>query len=334
MKSKRGFYIVLLLIILLIVITAVSLMVGRFMLSLSDIKEILLGSSEELKRNVFINLRLSRTIFVIISGFGFGVVGGVFQTIFKNPLASPNLVGVSAGANLGAAASIVLFSSSMIGIRTNAFIGAVLATLLALTISVYASRRGNNSGVVFILAGVAINSIAQGIIMFFKYFADPERELASIEYWSMGSFSTTTLSKLYWSLPMFLLGIVIIFLFRWRIQVLSLSDHEVKSLGINLNLNRVIIVLASSLIIASIVSVTGLIAFIGLVSPHIARLIYKRVNTTFLFMGGMVGSIILLLADVFARSVSSSEIPISIWTTLIGAPYLIYLVLKGKKYEM
>ena len=162
--------------------------------------------------------------------------------------------------------------------------------------------------------------------MMLKYFADPERQLAAIEFWSMGSFAGITLDKLLSILPFFILGIIILFLLRWQISILSLSDDEGRSLGVNVTVIRTFAIIGATLVVASIVSVTGLITLIGLIAPHIGRIIRKKNDFNTGILSGIIGAIILTIADILARSVASSEIPISILTTFVGAPYLAYLI--------
>jgi len=169
--------------------------------------------------------------------------------------------------------------------------------------------------------------------MTIKYFADPENQLGAIEYWTMGSFGGITLEKLKIVLPFFLMGMVGIIIMRWKIYVLSVSDEEAKSLGISVNRSRLLILLFSTLVVASIVSVTGLISFIGLIPPHIARSILKKHNFKTVLFSGLVGAILMAFSDCLARILLPSELPISIITSFIGAPYLAFLVMKNKKYR-
>ncbi len=166
--------------------------------------------------------------------------------------------------------------------------------------------------------------------MFLKYIADPERELAAIEFWTMGSFASITNNKLISILPYFTIGILVLFFLRWQINVLSLSDEEARSLGVKVDTIRIIIIIAATLVVASIVSVTGFISFIGLIGPHIARMLTKKNDFSTTILSALIGAIILLIADTLARSIASSEIPISILTTLLIPPILAYLMSRLK----
>lgn len=302
----------------------ISISIGRYPLSIGKIIGIVLrkdiGSMGE---NIFFTLRLPRTLMVLIAGLGLSIAGSVYQTIFKNPLATPDLIGVSSGANLGAAIAISFFAGSRFSIAIFAFLGGIAAVFFALALTRVSKDKGVTT---FVLAGIVIGSMAQGMIMLIKFFADPERQLAAIEFWSMGSFADITRDKLITVLPFFMIGIIALILLRWKINVLSLSDEEGKSLGIRVGTVRIWVVLAATLVVASIVSVSGLITFIGLIAPHIARMLIKRNNFNTIILSGLIGAIILLFADTLARSMAGSEIPISILTTFIGAPFLAYLM--------
>jgi len=302
----------------------ISIGVGRYPISIKNIIDIIMGNEvTEMTRRVFFSLRLPRTIMVLIAGVGLSISGSVYQTIFKNPLATPDIIRVSSGANLGAAIAISFFAGSTLSIAAFAFLGGLSAVFIALALT----KISNNKGITtFVLAGIVIGSTAQGLIMLLKYMADPERQLAAIEYWAMGSFSGVTGEKLLSILPYFIIGIIGLFLLKWQINILSLNDEEGKSLGVRVGLIRVVVIISATLVVASIVSITGLISFIGLIGPHIARMLTKKNDFNTTILSGIIGATILLVADTLARSISSSEIPISILTTFIGAPFLAYLM--------
>lgn len=322
--NKKYFIRYFIAILLLCAAFLISIGVGRYPISIRDIMRIIFGGEvEDTARMVFFNLRLPRTIMVIIAGVGLSIAGSVYQTIFKNPLATPDIIGVSSGATLGAAIAIVFLSGGTFTIAFSAFIGGVVAVFIAIWLAKMSKDRGIAT---FVLAGIVIGSLTNGFIMVLKFFADPERQLAAIEFWSMGSFAGITSEKVLSILPFFLIGITILILLRWQINILSLSDDEGKGLGLQVGRIRLYVILAATLVVASIVSITGLIAFIGLITPHIARIIMKRNDFNTAIFSGLIGAIILIIADCLARSIGSSEIPISILTTFIGAPYLAYLM--------
>ncbi|SDZ12494.1 iron complex transport system permease protein [Proteiniborus ethanoligenes] len=302
----------------------ISIGVGRYPISVREIIDIITGAEvDSMTKTIFFTLRLPRTIMVFIAGIGLSIAGSVYQTIFKNPLATPDIIGVSSGANLGAAISISFFAGGTLSIAVFAFLGGISAVFIALALTRVSKDKGITT---FVLAGIVIGSMAQGMIMLLKFFADPERQLAAIDFWSMGSFAGITSHKLISILPFFIIGIMGLILMRWQINVLSLSDEEGKSLGVRVGLVRVIVVISATLVVASIVCVTGLITFIGLIGPHIGRMLTRRNDFKTTVLSGIIGATILLIADCLARSLASSELPISILTTFIGAPFLAYLM--------
>ena len=314
------------------VITAavVSVCVGKYTITTADIQAILKGEPvQEMTRKVFTTLRLPRTVMALIAGVGLGIAGSVYQIIFKNPLASPDIIGIAGGANLGAAVAIVSVSTSgMIAIAAGAFWGGLIAVVCVMLL-VKATRSRSTS--TYVLAGIVINAISKAVIMALKYFADPENELAAMEYWEMGTFGNTTLSKLLSILPMFLIGLAGILLLRRQIELMSLSDNECRALGVRLRPVRAAVLALSTLMVGSIISVTGLISFAGLIAPHTARLMLRRNDSTTIIMSGLGGAFVVLTADILARVLYSAELPISILTTVIGVPILIYfLCARGK----
>lgn len=306
-----------------------SFCVGKYPLTLSDIWAILTGGEvKELTRKVFFNLRLPRTIMGLMAGAGLGTAGAVYQTIFKNPLASPDIIGVSAGANLGAAIAIVAVSSTALNIAVGAFAGGLLAVAFVMFL-VRATRA--NTTATYVLAGIVISAASKALIMMLKYFADSESRLAAVEYWTMGSFAGVTLSKVVSVLPFFLIGIVGLFLLHRQVELLSLNEEECRMLGVRLQRVRLVVLILSTLLVASIICITGLISFVGLIAPHIARLMLRRNNTATIWMSAMVGSVVLIVSDMLARSLSTAELPISILTTFIGIPVLIYFMCKRRE---
>jgi len=328
-EKKRITALYCIVIALLLSATIISIRVGKYPISVAEIEGIISGKQvDEMTRNVFLNLRVPRTVMVIIAGFGLSVAGSVYQTIFKNPLASPDIIGVSSGASMGAAFAIVYLGSGTVVIAASAFAGGlvVLVFLIGLV-----SISNNKSIATYVLSGIIINALAQAFIMTLKLMADPERQLASIEFWTMGSFGNITNEKLFIILPVFLVGLSGLFLFRRQISLLSLSDDESRTLGVRVQFMRMGSLIFATLVVASVICVTGLISFIGLIAPHIGRIIIKRNNFNVSIFSGLVGAVILLAADCLARSISGSEIPISIMTSLIGAPFLAFFMSRREK---
>ena len=307
--------------IFLIALAIVSLCIGKYPLSL---EKLLAGN--DLQWNVFLTLRLSRTVVGIIGGFALGAAGFVYQTVFRNALASPDIIGVSSGASTGAAAGI-LFLSGSLAITLSSFVGALGAVIVALFLSSL-DKSGKNSTIV--LAGIAVHSLTQTLLMCLKLTADPERELASIEYWIMGSLSGISGYSITMNLLICIICLGILFLLHRHIIMLSTEEGEARMLGVSIFSLRLLVLLTATLTVASIISLTGLISFVGLLSPHTARLLTKENRIQTMFLSGLLGGILLCGSDILARSVASTELPVSIFTSLLGAPFLVYLILRER----
>ena len=308
-------------VLLLLAVLVWSVITGQYPLTLKS-----LLSGDTMSIMVFKRLRLPRALMGVIGGFGLSISGYIYQLIFKNPLASPDIVGGSSGASAGAALAIVAVSASVPVISISAFIGAVTALIITLLTADLVPGRNSYT---IVLAGIAIHSVAQTILMFLKLAADPEKQLASIEYWIMGSLNGISRDSL--AIPFFttLAGFIVIALLYRQVLILSTSEEEAVSLGVNVTSLRFIILMLATLIVSSIICVTGLISFIGLIAPHIARLLTKRNDIFTYITSGFTGAILLTLADILARSVSPSELPVSIFTSLLGAPLLIILLIRA-----
>ena len=312
-------------VLLLLAVLVWSVITGQYPLTLKS-----LLSGDTMSIMVFKRLRLPRAIMGVIGGFGLSISGYIYQLIFKNPLASPDIVGVSSGASAGAALAIVAVSASVPVISISAFIGAVTALIITLLTAYLVPGRNSYT---IVLAGIAIHSVAQTILMFLKLAADPEKQLASIEYWIMGSLNGISRDSLAIPFLTTLTGFIIMALLYRQILILSTSEEEAVSLGVHVTSLRFIILMLATLVVSSIICVTGLISFIGLIAPHIARLLTKRNDIFTYITSGFTGAILLTLADILARSVSTSELPVSIFTSILGAPLLIILLIRANKKE-
>ena len=306
----------------MIALAFVSLFVGKYPLSL---EKLIAGDDQHWR--VFITLRLARTVVGVIGGASLGCAGFVYQTVFRNPLASPDIIGVSSGASAGAAAGI-LFLSGSAAVTVSAFAGALLAVVFAIALS-RLDRSGRNSTIV--LAGIAVHSLAQTALMCLKLTADPERELASIEYWIMGSLNGISIYSIGGNLILCVLCLGVLFLLHRQVILLSAEEGEARMLGVNVGTLRLVVLLIATLVVASVVSLTGLISFVGLLAPHGARLITKHNRIGTMVLSGLLGGILLCGADILARSVAQTELPVSIFTSLLGAPFLIFLIVRGRK---
>ena len=310
----------------------VSLLVGKYPISARDIISFISGGGEGgISRSVFYTLRLPRTVMALLLGAGLGMTGSVFQIIFKNPLAAPDVIGVSSGANLGAAVAIVFFGHSAALMASSAFAFGMLAVVLV--VALVRLRSGSNA-VAYILFGIIIRAVCESVIMLMKFSADPEKELAAIEYWAMGSLGGVTSSKLAVVVPFFLVGFVGLILMRRHIMLLGLEDDESRALGVRVGLVRMIVLGFATLTVSSVICMTGLVFFVGLTAPHAARLALRKVSFAWCLLSAMVGALILLAADCAARGISAAEIPVGIPTTFIGVPILLIFMIKRREGEV
>lgn len=309
----------------LVLLTAflTSLFVGKYPLSIEG----LLAGEEQMVR-VFLTLRLPRACMAVLAGFGLGVAGMTYQTVFHNPLASPDIIGVSSGASAGAAFAILFLAGAGFAVMGSAFLGGLIAIILVLALTSIAPGKGNAS---IVLAGIAIHSLAQTLLMVLKLAADPEKELASIEYWIMGSLNGITMDKLPLPFVISFICMVLLFLLHRQVLLLSVEETEAALLGVAVEKMRLCILLLATLVVAATVSVTGLISFVGLLAPHCARLMTKDNRIPTLWLSGLFGGCILSIADILARSAAASEFPVSVFTSLLGAPFLIWLLLRRRE---
>ncbi len=276
---------------------------------------------------MFFNVRLPRILLALMVGCCLSVAGAAYQGTFQNPLVSPDILGASQGAAFGAAVGILLGLASA-GVSAVAFAMALFTVFLVLLIS---SRAKGNHMMVVVLAGVMVSSLFQAGVSYAKLVADPTDELADITYWLMGSLTGAKMSQVAAVFPIMLIGCVVLFGLRWRINILTMGDDEASTMGVNARLIRVIVIIAATLITAACVSVTGMIGWVGLVIPHLCRMLvgadYKKLIPASMLMGAGF----LLVVDDVARLATTAEIPIGILTAFVGAPFFLYLITRKKK---
>ncbi len=262
-------------------------------------------------------------------GAALSISGATLQGVSRNPLVGPEILGVSAGAGFGAALAIVFFDNG-VTIQALAFLFGLVAVLITYLVSTYLKSYGNST-LTLILAGIAISAFFSALIGVMKYVADPYEKLPTIVFWLLGSFSAVTWSDVINLLPM-ALGILIMLLLRWRVNVLSLGEEEARSVGINYTRTRIILIVAATLATASSVAICGIISWIGLIVPHITRKIVGSDHRILIPATLSLGSIFMVACDTLARTMYTFEVPIGIISSLIGAPlFIILLNLGGKR---
>ena len=324
--------------IALILAILASFTLGRYPVPLKELLGIL-GSRLGLKIDPFWttsmetavwNIRLPRVILSVLVGACLAAAGGAYQGVFQNPMASPDILGASAGAGFGAALAILLGASSM-GITLGAFASSLITVALVFTVSRYA--RGDRV-LGLVLAGIMISSLFQSGTSFLKLVADPNNQLPQITYWLMGSLSGAKWADIGFVLLPMLAGLIPLLLLRWQLNVITMGDDEARAMGVNPQSIRRWIAICATLVTASAVSVSGMIGWVGLVIPHMMRRLVGS-DYRYLMPASMLGGgIFLLVVDNVSRNAAASGIPIGILTAFIGAPFFLWLITgKGDHYE-
>lgn len=307
--------------LILLIIFILSLFVGRFPTPFNS----LFDSSNALL--IIRDIRLPRIIAAIFIGIGLAGSGAVYQALFRNPLVSPDILGVTSGCTLGAALALIFSVDSFFLIQISSFTLGLISVFIALYISRIIAP---NQIVTLILSGIIISAIFNSLLLCTKYVADPYDELPAIIFWIMGG-----LYRIGWTESILislsvLLGSLIIYKLRFRLNVLSLGEIQAKSLGINFALNKIFFVLLTSVIISLIVSSCGQIGWIALVVPHLARSLVGPDHKKMIPVAMLAGAIMMLVFDDLARSLTAAELPISIFTSLIGAPIFGVMLIKNR----
>lgn len=277
---------------------------------------------------IFWNIRLPRILSAIFIGASLSVAGSTYQGMFRNPLVSPDILGVSSGASLGAAFAILMGAPNW-GIQLAAFAGGVAAVAASYLIS---RKSVYSHTLILVLTGSMIMSLCNAGVTMIKYIADPNDVLQQITFWLMGSLTKTNMEAFKWSILPMVVGLVCIFLLRWRINLLTLDEEEAKSLGINIRHYRLIFIAASTLLSASAVCLGGLIGWVGLMIPHLARALVGADYRRLIPASAMLGAGYLVFMDDIARSLLSMEIPLGVVTSIMGAPFFIYLIIKKRRH--
>ena len=324
--TKNTFYFPFLSVVL-VGLCLLSLSWGRYTIPPSDVIDTLLNNSQnEIQHNIIFNLRLPRILAAILVGAALAVAGTTYQGIFRNPLVSPDILGVSNGSCIGAAIAI-LMGAGMLGVQTFAFAGGLIAVLLTMNLPRLIQR---DSTIVLVLSGIIVSGFMMASLGLIKYLADPETQLADIVYWQLGSLTKSNYDNLMILAPIIVLTTVVLLAMRWRINVLSLGDREAKLIGANIRFERGMMVCAATLLTASAVCLSGTIGWLGLVIPHLARLFIGDNNVKSLPMAALIGAIFLLMVDTLARNLYVQEIPLGILTGFIGAPFFAWVLIKQK----
>lgn len=328
-SRKRVAAVISLLVVILLVAFVASLTLGRF-----ELFEALFSDDPtevQTAVNVFLIMRLPRVLAAACVGAMLAMAGCAYQGLFRNPMVSPDLLGASAGAGFGAALGLLL-SLGGIGVQVSAFVFGCLAVGISYALSQRISR-GMSAILVLVLCGMVVQNLFTAFTSAVKFVADPNSQLPEITFWLMGGLANVGTDNVWWLIVPLVVGTAVLFSLRWRLNVMSLGDEEASSLGVDVKRTRLAVVLAATLVTASAVSVAGMVGWVGLIIPHLARFLVGPDHRGLLPASFLLGASFLLVVDDVCRSIYTTEIPISILTAIIGAPLFVYLIFRQRRQQ-
>lgn len=323
------------LIVLPIVTALIALGIGRYLISPAEVIEAIIGRftgnyviSEMAYKTVW-NLRIPRILLALLVGAGLSTAGCAFQSLFANPLATPDTLGVASGASFGAALGILL-GFDMLGMQVTSFAMGALAVALT-----WLGGSGKGKGLSsVVLSGIMMGSLFNALVSLVKYVADSETQLPAITYWLMGGLNSAGYRSLMFGAPPIIIGIAVLFILRWRMNLLPLSEDEAKSSGVNIYTLRIVTIICATMITASCVSMCGQVGWVGLLIPHMCRMKFGSNHLSLLPASISFGAVFMVIVDTVARTMTASEIPVSILTAIIGAPFFIILMRKSGGWQL
>ena len=332
-RLSAGWKIVL--IILPIVTALIALGIGRYFITPAEVLDAITGrftgtyEISDMAYKTIWNLRIPRILLALLVGAGLSTAGCAFQSLFANPLATPDTLGVASGASFGAALGILL-GFDMLGMQVTSFAMGALAVALT-WLGGSGKGRGLSS---VVLSGIMMGSLFNALVSLVKYVADAETQLPAITYWLMGGLGSAGYRSLMFGAPPIILGIVILYIIRWRMNLLPLSEDEAKSSGVNIYTLRVVTIICATKITASCVSMCGQVGWVGLLIPHMCRMKFGSNHLSLLPASISFGAVFMVIVDTAARTMTASEIPVSILTAIIGAPFFIILMRKSGGWQL
>ncbi|MDY5148300.1 ABC transporter permease [Actinotignum sanguinis] len=305
----------------------VAMGMGQLSISAPDVVRILFSSPDDVDRSALVainQIRAPRVILAVVLGGCLAVSGAVLQSLFRNPLVSPDIVGVSSAAAFGGVLAILVGTSSFI-LMGSTFIFGLSAVVCVMLIG---RIRSHSATLTIVLAGVVVSAFFNAMVSLMTYVADPYSKLPSITFWLMGSLAAASWAKVTTIIIPVIIGLIVVVALRWRINVLSLGDEDARALGINPSAMRWVCIFAVALLTAASVAAAGIIGWVGLVIPHLVRLLVGHDNRVVIPESFLMGGMYLLIIDTIARNATSVEIPVGILTATIGAPVFIGLLIR------
>ena len=302
---------------------------GRYPLTVPAILRVLIDpGADPAAAQVFFEVRLVRIGAPVLVGAALALAGTAFQAVFRNPMVSPDVLGASGGAGMGASLALLLGLGAA-GIQTLAFAGGLVAVLVALAVDRLIDRRG--SILTLILTGLVVSSMCSAVISLIKYVGDPENKLPQITFWLLGGRSTVRASDVELLAGALVVGGTVLLALRWRLTALAFGDEQAATMGVDVRLVRLSAIGAATLLTAVAVSVSGIVGWVGLIIPHLARILVGSDNRVVLPVSALAGALFLLAVDTVARSANGLEIPLGVLTALLGAPVFLYLLALGSR---
>ena len=326
-----GVLILFLLLVLMLVIIG-SMMVGRFAITPGQILSILFHPEKAsgISQTVLLKVRLSRVLGAVLIGGALSLSGAAYQGMFRNPMVSPDILGASAGASFGAALSILLGLNGFL-IQVVAFGFGLLAVSASVLVSHLISEDNSERVMTLVLTGMVISALFAALVSITKYVADPYDQLPIITFWLMGGLTYITMDDIAKLMLPLLVGTLPMIMLSWRLNLLSMGDEEAAAMGVNPRKIRLIYIFCATLLTSSVVSIAGMIGWVGLIIPHLVRMITGVDHRRLLPVSMLLGAIFLTLVDDVARSLFAQEIPLGILTAIIGSPFFLYLLYRGRR---
>ena len=334
--GRKALPIITVLVVVLVAAVLVSFTLGRYDMTVLDVLKVAANQMfgmqtfpESTHITVVTQVRFPRVIAALVIGAALAAAGASYQGLFKNPMVSPDLLGASAGAGFGASFAL-LMGGNMYVVQLSAFVCGIVAVLLTYFVSTAVSK-GESMTLTLVLTGMVVTALFQAFITMTKYVADPDDKLPSITYWLMGGLSSMRIEDLPMLLIPVVVGIVPMLLFRNQLNALSFGDEEARALGVNTKFIRGLFIFCATLVTAASVAAAGMVGWVGLVIPHLARMIVGPNHKVLLPASLLLGALYILIIDDLCRCLFAIELPLSVLTAIIGAPFFIYLLTRGRK---
>ena len=333
--SRRAVPAIVVLFVVLVAATLVSFALGRYDMDVFDVVGVALShlgfstAPEDVHVTVVTQVRFPRVTAALVIGAALAAAGASYQGLFKNPMVSPDLLGASAGAGFGASFAL-LMGANMFVVQASAFVCGIVAVFLTYFVSTAVSK-GESMTLCLVLTGMVVAALFQAFITMTKYVADPDDKLPSITYWLMGGLSSVGIDDLPLLIVPVAVGIVPMLLFRYQLNALSFGDEEARALGVNTRFVRGLFIVCATLATAASVAAAGMVGWVGLVIPHLARMIVGPDHKALIPASILLGALYLLVIDDLCRCLFAIEMPLSVLTAIIGAPFFIYLLMRGRK---